>query len=99
MLRYTILRLLIFIACGIALWLIGLRGEENMILLVVLAALASMVISYFLLRPMRDQFSDQVAHKVEERTRAKRERQVRESRSRPGSDEAAEDAEIDDSFR
>lgn len=99
MLRYTILRLLIFIACAIGFWLLGLRGEENLLLLVVSAALASMVISYFLLRGMREQFSDELAHKVEERTRAKRAEQARESRPRAGSDEAAEDQEIDDSFR
>ena len=99
MIRYTILRLLIFIACAIALWLAGLRGEENLLLLVVGAALASMVISYFLLRPMREQFSDEVAHKVEERTRAKREKQSRPSAPRAGSDEAVEDQGIDDSFR
>ena len=99
MLRYTILRLLIFVACAIALWLAGLRGEENLLLLVVGAALASMVISYFLLRGMREQFSDEVAHKVEARIKAKRGERARPTQPRAGSDEADEDREIDDSFR
>ena len=98
MLRYSILRVLIFLACLIAFWLLGLRGETNLPYLVVAAALVSMVISYFLLKPMRDQFSDQVAHKVDERVQAGKERRAREPR-RADSDEAAEDAEVDDTFR
>lgn len=101
MVRYTILRLLIFLACLIAFWLLGLRGQVNVPFLVLSAALVSMVISYFLLRPVREEFSDQVAHKIEERTRAKAER--RRQTPSAGSDEAAEDAEVDgggeDGFR
>jgi hypothetical protein len=53
-----------------------------------------MVISYFALRPMRERFSAQVAHRIEERTAAKSARRQDEP-----ADEDAEDAEVDDSFR
>ena len=98
MIRYTVLRLLVFIACLLAFWLLGLRGQANIPLLVVVAAVTSMGISYFLLRPVREQFSDELAEKVEGRIRAKREQAAREGRN-PDSDEAVEDQEIDDSFR
>lgn len=98
MLRYSILRLLIFLACLLGFWLLGLRGEANLAYLVIAAALTSMVLSYFLLRPLREQFSDQVAERVEGHLQAKREKQGPES-ARGGVDEAAEDAEIDDTFR
>ena len=98
MIRYTLLRALIFFVCLIVFYLLGLRGEEYLVPLVLAAALSSMVISYFLLRPMRERFSEQIAQKVEERTAAKRERHARES-GRESTDEAAEDAEVDDGFR
>lgn len=98
MIRYTLLRALIFFVCLIVFYLLGLRGEEYLVFLVLAAALSSMVISYFLLKPMREQFSEQIAQKVEERTAAKRERQARDT-GRGSTDEAAEDAEVDDGFR
>lgn len=92
MIRYTLLRLLIFGVCLYVFWLLGLRSETELPYLVIAAALTSMVISYFALRSMREQFSAQVAHRVEERAAARQRR-----RGRP--DESAEDAEVDDSFR
>lgn len=95
MIRYTLLRALIFFVCFILFYLLGLRGEENLLFLVLAAALSSMVISYFLLRPMREQFSQQIAHKIDERTAAKREERSRQV-PRGGTDESAEDAEVDE---
>ena len=92
MIRYSILRLLVFGACLFVFWLLGLRSEAEMPYLVIAAALTSMVISFFALRGMREQFSAQVAHRVEERTAARASR-------RTAADESAEDAEVDDSFR
>ncbi|MGA8048083.1 MAG: DUF4229 domain-containing protein [Dermatophilaceae bacterium] len=94
MIRYTLLRLLIFGACLYLFWLLGLRSETELPYLVIAAALTSMVISFFALRPMRERFSAQVAHRIEQRTAAKSARRQEE-----GADEDAEDAEVDDSFR
>ena len=89
-LRYTVLRALVFLGCLLLLWLLGLRGEENLLLLVVGAALLSMVVSFFALQRFRRDYSEQVAEAVERRTAAKR--------ARGGdrrSDEEAEDEEYD----
>ena len=97
MIRYTVLRLLVFLGCLSALWLAGLRDEEDVLLLVVGAALLSAVISYFLLRRFREDYSAQLARRIEQRTAARRGRpEVRPS------DEDAEDAETspdDGTFR
>lgn len=98
MIRYTLLRALIFFVCLIVFYLLGLRGEANLLFLVLAAALSSMVISYFLLKPMREQFSEQIAHKIDERSAAKREKLSGQTHS-GGTDESAEDAEVDDGFR
>jgi type II secretory pathway component PulM len=89
MLRYSLLRLLIFFGCVSALWLLGLRDREDALLLVVGAALLSAVISYFALRRFREDYSAQVAHKLEERAAAKRDAPPTRS-----ADEEAEDAEV-----
>ena len=52
MLRYSLLRLLIFLGCVSLLWLVGLRDREELLLLVVVAALLSAVISYFGAAPL-----------------------------------------------
>lgn len=98
MVRYSLLRLLIFFVCLIAFWLLGLRGQPNLPYLVIAAALSSMVISYFLLAPMRRQFSGQVAQRIEARTRVKETKRTQQAQ-RTDTDEAAEDAEVDDGFR
>ena len=92
MLRYSLLRLLIFAVCAYVFWLLGLRSQTELPYLVIAAALTSMVISFFALRSMREQFSSQVAHRIEERGAARRGRGA-------DSDASAEDAEVDDSFR
>jgi LPXTG-motif cell wall-anchored protein len=99
-LRYTVLRLLVFFGVLSALWLLGLRGQENMLLLVAGAALLSAVISYFGLRRFREDYSAQLAQKIEQRIETK---QAKQSAAGAGStDEDAEDAEAargDDTFR
>ncbi len=84
MLRYTLLRILIFFGVLALLWLLGLRDRDEQLILVVLAALVSMVISYFALRPFREEYSRQIAQRLEARAAAKQQRDA---------DEAAEDAE------
>ena len=72
MLRYTLLRTLIFFGClGVA-WLAGLRGQENLIPLVLVAAIGSMIISFVALRPFREQYSAEIAEKLQARAEAKR---------------------------
>ncbi|KGN38190.1 membrane protein [Knoellia subterranea KCTC 19937] len=88
MVRYLILRTLIFVGCLAATWLIGLRDREDQLLAVVIAAVASLVISAFVLKPFREQASAAIAGRVDERVERKREKAAR-------SDEAAEDAETD----
>ena len=51
MVRYTLLRTLVFFGCLLILWLAGLRSRDQLFLLVAGAALISMVVSYFVLRP------------------------------------------------
>ncbi len=89
MLRYSLLRLLVFFGCVRLLWLAGLRDREHRPLLVVGAALLSAVISYFALRRFREAYSAQVAHKLEARAAAKR-----AAPRTPSADELAEDAEV-----
>jgi hypothetical protein len=96
-LRYTLLRLLVFLGCLALLWLLGLRDEEDVLLLVVGAALLSAVISYVALRRFREDYSAQLAARIDQRSAARRAR----SGAAP-SDEDAEDAETsrdDGTFR
>ena len=96
MLRYSLLRLLVFLGCVSLLWLLGLRDRDELFLLVVGAALLSAVISYFALRRFREQYSAQLAEKIEQRSAARRDAAPRRS-----ADDEAEDAEVGDdgSFR
>ena len=90
MLRYTVLRLLIFFGCLVFFWLVGLRNDQILLLLV--SATASVLLSFFLLRSQRDRFSEQIQDRMEKRQEAKRRAQGGVD---PDSDEAAEDAELD----
>jgi hypothetical protein len=90
MLRYTVLRLLVFAASLALLWLLGLRGEENVLLLVVGAALLSMVVSFFALRRFREDTSVKIAERLDQRAEARRHRETPVS-----ADEEAEDAEVE----
>ena len=100
-LRYTVLRLLVFLGCLLLLWLVGLRDRDELLLLVVGAALLSMAVSFVVLKRFREDYSAQVASTIERRTAA---RQARTGDAR--SDEEIEDEEraagtrpADDDFR
>ena len=87
MLRYTILRILVFFGCLSALWLVGLRDEAQRPWLVVGAFLLSMVVSFFVLRPFRDD----AVRRIEERQRARLEARHQEPKTTVESDESVED--------
>lgn len=93
MLRYTVLRLLIFFGCLAFFWLVGLRNNE--ILLLAVSAVVSVVLSYFLLRSQRDRFSEQIADRLERRQARRQAAWTAGSEESDESDEAAEDAELD----
>jgi len=63
MARYSVLRLMIFFGLLCALWLLGLRTW----LLLGVAALGSMAVSYFVLRGPRAQFSASIVHHLDDR--------------------------------
>ncbi|MDQ2758569.1 MAG: DUF4229 domain-containing protein [Actinomycetota bacterium] len=87
-LRYTVMRLMIFFGSLILFWLLGLRSQDQQPMLLVLSALTSLVVSYFFLRRDRDAMSSRLAGKMHER--AERRRGV------VGEDEEAEDSELED---
>ena len=89
MLRYSLLRLLVFLGCVSLLWLLGLRDRDELPYLVVGAALLSAVISYFALRRFREDYSALLAHKIEARAAA-----MKGAAPAPTADEEAEDAEV-----
>ncbi|WP_374968089.1 DUF4229 domain-containing protein [Terrabacter sp. BE26] len=84
MVRYSLLRILIFFGFLLLFWLIGLRA--NPVLLLGASAIASAAASYILLRGMRDQVTARLVERHEAKLQAKQ--QVD-----PTSDEYAEDAE------
>jgi len=86
MARYSVLRLMIFFGLLCALWLLGLRSW----LLLVVSALGSMVVSYFVLQGPRAQFSARIAGRVDERARRA------EQAHGTVTDEMAENAEADE---
>ena len=63
MIRYTILRLLIFVVALLVLYAVGLRRWP----LLLGSALVSLIVSFFALRGPREQFAEQVQRKVTER--------------------------------
>ena len=86
MLRYSVLRLLIFFGVLSLLWLVGIRDQW---MLLVLAALISMVLSFFVLARFREESTAELARRIERRAAAKQAGTPAVS----GADEAAEDAE------
>ena len=84
MVRYSLLRILIFFGFLFLFWLIGLR--DNPVLLLGASALASAAASYVLLRGMRDEVTARLIERHEAKLEAKQ--QVD-----PTSDEFAEDLE------
>jgi hypothetical protein len=89
MLRYSVLRLLVFFGVLSVLWLAGLRDQDQQWMLLVLSALISMVLSYFVLARFREESTAELARRIERRAAAKQEGKPAVS----GADEAAEDAE------
>ncbi|MEO7235121.1 MAG: DUF4229 domain-containing protein [Lapillicoccus sp.] len=92
MFRYTIMRLGIFFGVLLVAWLLGLRSDPALLLLV--SAVVSVVLSFFLLRRQRDEFSERIAAKIEQRQEVRR----AAATDGPGeeTDEAFEDAEVAD---
>lgn len=90
-LKYTIARFALFGVCYGVLWLVGMRSPDQVLWLLVAAALLSMVLSIFVLKPLRDQASDRINERVAKSLAA------HEARKHlpPTQDEAAEDAEAD----
>ncbi len=89
MLRYSVLRLLVFLGCVSLLWLLGLRDRAQLPYLILGAALLSAAISFFALRRFREDYSAQLATKLEARSAAKKGAVPTRS-----ADEEAEDAEV-----
>ena len=89
MLRYSVLRLLIFFGVLSLLWLLGLRDPGQQWMLLVLSALISMVLSYFVLARFREESTAELARRIERRAEAKQTGKPAVT----GADEAAEDAE------
>ena len=87
-LRFTLMRLMIFFGCLLVYWLVGLRSEAQQPWLLLAAAVTSVILSYFLLRRERDRMSERFAEKVDRRLQARRE-------GIGGEDEDAEDAELE----
>ncbi|MDQ1538685.1 MAG: hypothetical protein QOE58_3078 [Actinomycetota bacterium] len=84
MARYTVLRLMIFFGLLCALWLLGLRDVGQRWWLLGLSALGSMLVSYFVLRGPRAEFSASIARRIDRRV---------ERHEHDLTDEIAEDAE------
>jgi hypothetical protein len=82
--RYSLLRILIFFGFVLLFWLIGLR--DNPVLLIGASAIASAAASYILLRGMRDEITTKLVERHEARAEGRQQPD-------PTSDEAAEDAE------
>lgn len=74
MVRYSLLRLLIFFGCLGLLWLVGLRDPDQRAYLVVGAALLSMIVSFFVLSPFREEAVGRISERVEARTAARSQR-------------------------
>src|ERR687889_212716 len=69
MLRYSLLRILVFLGVLSLLWLLGLRDRDEQWMLLVLSALISLVLSYFVLARFREEATQTLAARVEQRTR------------------------------
>lgn len=90
MVRYSVLRLMLFFGFLCLFWLLSLRG----LWLLLAAALASMVVSFWLLRRLRQDFSAQLARRLDARASRAEQRAAARAATR---DEAVEDgAALDD---
>lgn len=91
--RYTLLRVLLFLGCLLLGWFLGLRNDP--FLLVLVAAVVSMFLSIFVLRGSREQFSLDVAERVDRRVQRRSATTKRRRREEVLSDEEAEEIERD----
>lgn len=86
MVRYTLLRFLVFFGCLCVLWFVpALRADK--VLLVALSAVASLAVSWVVLRPFRQEAATQLAERVGRRQAA--------HEDVGHADADAEDAELD----
>ena len=83
---YSILRIMVFLGCLSALYLLGLREAKHLPWLAVGAAVLSVLVSAVVLRPFRRELEEQLTA----RSRARAERAADRAPA-PGSDEAAKD--------
>lgn len=90
MIRYTLLRFLIFFGCLGLLWLVGLRSPEQRPWLLVGAGALSIAISYVALKPFREETVQAIDRRVQARMAAKS--------ARP-TDEEIEDAQAGGDYR
>lgn len=74
MVRYSLLRMLIFFGCLSLIWLLGLREPTELPWLVVTAAIASMIISALTLKPFRADMIRQIEERQAARAQARAER-------------------------
>ncbi|MQS13623.1 DUF4229 domain-containing protein [Streptomyces kaniharaensis] len=94
-LRYTSLRVSIFLGCLLAALLLGhfgiipVRGEAGMIFLFLLAAIVSAPLSYVLLSRQRDEMSAQISTKVAGMRSRTAERIAAQNAEEDAADEAA----------
>lgn len=96
MLRYSLLRILIFFGVAAVFWLLGLRDSQEMFLLVALSAVVSLVISAVVLKPFRDEASTQLATRIAARRARQTAPPQTQERDR---DAVAEDDEDGGDFR
>jgi hypothetical protein len=87
-LRYSLLRILLFSGCLLILWLIGLRDPTWLMLG---TAVTSVTLSFFLLRAPREQ----LAHRLAERVSGRLPGDPGDAGERLPGDAGAEDAEVD----
>lgn len=94
MVRYTLLRFLIFFACLFLVWGLGAIWapmREDKILMLLIAAVLSVLVSYAFLKSMRDQ----IAYGVAERVEARHLKRTPEDPALSDELDAEEDAELD----
>lgn len=90
MVRYSLLRLLIFFGCLGILWLLVCVSPTSALISPLGAALLSMIVSFFVLRPFREEAVGRISERVEARTAA---------RSQRVTDEDVEDAAGEEDYR
>lgn len=92
--KYSIARIAIFLACLGLGWVVGLRDP---LILLLVAATVSLVISLFVLSGMRERFAREVADNMEHREAAREAARARKAAPRNDieRDNYSEDAEID----